>query len=92
MSIFITALPLLYLAVTTTLKVELMVEDLGFGIGAAEMTRAYPVGGGHRLGVPGPGAGDVDPDRVNGGAKRDHLGGVRRDRLAVCGLVPVVHG
>ena len=38
MSIFITALPLLYLAVTTTLKVELMVEDLGFGIGAAEMT------------------------------------------------------
>ena len=35
---FITALPLLYLAVTTTLKVELLVEGLGFGIGAGEMT------------------------------------------------------
>ena len=29
---------------------------------------------------------------VNGGAKRDHFGGVRRDRLAAGGLVPVVHG
>ena len=38
LSIFITALPLLYLAVTTTLKVELLVEGLGFGIGATEMT------------------------------------------------------
>ena len=38
LSVFITALPLLYLAVTTTLKVELLVEGLGFGIGAAEMT------------------------------------------------------
>ena len=26
--------------------------------------------------------------RVNGGAKRDHLGGVRRDRLAAAGLSP----
>ena len=25
---------------------------------------------------------------VNGGAKRDHLGGVRRDRLAAAGLSP----
>ncbi len=27
-------------------------------------------------------------DCVNGGAKRDHLGGVRRDRLAAAGLSP----
>ncbi len=27
-------------------------------------------------------------DIVNGGAKRDHLGGVRRDRLAAAGLSP----
>ena len=41
LSVFITALPLLYLAVTTTLKVELLVEGLGFGIGAAEMTPLF---------------------------------------------------
>ena len=40
-----------------------------------------------RLGV------DADLDQVvyqgvNGGAKRDHLGGVRRDRLAAAGLSP----
>ena len=29
-----------------------------------------------------------DPRIVNGGAKRDHLGGVRRDRLAAAGLSP----
>ena len=27
-------------------------------------------------------------ESVNGGAKRDHLGGVRRDRLAAAGLSP----
>ena len=27
-------------------------------------------------------------ETVNGGAKRDHLGGVRRDRLAAAGLSP----
>ena len=32
--------------------------------------------------------GDVTPGSVNGGAKRDHLGGVRRDRLAAAGLSP----
>ena len=34
---------------------------------------------------------DVSPKEtsiVNGGAKRDHLGGVRRDRLAAAGLSP----
>ena len=48
-----------------------------------------------------PGKAPVPPDRVawivrqtqqpppvNGGAKRDHLGGVRRDRLAAAGLSP----
>ena len=29
-----------------------------------------------------------DGSPVNGGAKRDHLGGVRRDRLAAAGLSP----
>ena len=33
----------------------------------------------------GVGVADVN---VNGGAKRDHLGGVRRDRLAAAGLSP----
>ena len=33
-------------------------------------------------------AGLRDPAGVNGGAKRDHLGGVRRDRLAAAGLSP----
>ena len=28
------------------------------------------------------------PSSVNGGAKRDHRGGVRRDRLAAAGLSP----
>ena len=32
-------------------------------------------------------ASNIDTD-VNGGAKRDHLGGVRRDRLAAAGLSP----
>ena len=31
---------------------------------------------------------DTDEETVNGGAKRDHLGGVRRDRLAAAGLSP----
>ena len=31
---------------------------------------------------------DVAYPGVNGGAKRDHLGGVRRDRLAAAGLSP----
>ena len=30
----------------------------------------------------------VSKNTVNGGAKRDHLGGVRRDRLAAAGLSP----
>ena len=30
----------------------------------------------------------VSKNCVNGGAKRDHLGGVRRDRLAAAGLSP----
>ena len=35
-------------------------------------------------------AGEIRRRRVavNGGAKRDHLGGVRRDRLAAAGLSP----
>ena len=41
LSVFITALPLLYLAVTTTAKVDLLVEGLGFGIGTAEMTPLF---------------------------------------------------
>ena len=40
-----------------------------------------PVAAGRRLRRPSPGF-------VNGGAKRDHLGGVRRDRLAAAGLSP----
>ena len=31
---------------------------------------------------------DFVREGVNGGAKRDHLGGVRRDRLAAAGLSP----
>ena len=31
---------------------------------------------------------DLNMTGVNGGAKRDHLGGVRRDRLAAAGLSP----
>ena len=31
---------------------------------------------------------DILAHAVNGGAKRDHLGGVRRDRLAAAGLSP----
>ena len=30
----------------------------------------------------------VSKNTVHGGAKRDHLGGVRRDRLAAAGLSP----
>ena len=38
--------------------------------------------------VPQPGRRRTGLEAVNGGAKRDHLGGVRRDRLAAAGLSP----
>ena len=57
--------------------IQLPIQELG---GAADLARRQALQAElahHRLGV-----------TVNGGAKRDHLGGVRRDRLAAAGLSP----
>ena len=48
----------------------------------------YVLGDMYKNGLGGPQDYEEALTCVNGGAKRDHLGGVRRDRLAAAGLSP----
>ena len=59
---------------------EILFDEMGLPGGKKGKTGAYATGADvlERLAAQG----------VNGGAKRDHLGGVRRDRLAAAGLSP----
>ena len=63
--------------------------DVDDGGALAAVTPGGGSGGAERLAGPVvPGMPNLHSHAVNGGAKRDHLGGVRRDRLAAAGLSP----